>query len=250
MDIDYLGFIGACHSNTHVIVHPVDLPDRAWLVLPICSNCWQNHARKVHFLSDTEGVAPTAFKSLPAWDLGSWIPLSSLAELSQHLWAQPGFFLYVCVCMCFSFVCLFLCFLGGKCWFFILHFGLLVWFCLFVCFFIFFLNWYNIKAKCCYHLGRVSILRHWWDTRYSWDCRCWRRHWAIRVSTTAVCQQTQIQLEDVIATISSFLFKILQLNILYFSTAMILFQRCNIRTKGPKDKPQILHLTLIKPPFL
>jgi len=85
MDIDYLGFIGACHSNTRVLVHPEDLPDCAWLVLKICSNCWRNHARRVHFLSDSQRTAPTHFMPLLAWDTGPQIQLTSLAQLSQHL---------------------------------------------------------------------------------------------------------------------------------------------------------------------
>lgn len=85
MDIDYLGFIGACHSDTHMLVHPEDLPDFAWLVLPICSSYWQNSAWRVHFLSDTQCTASIGFKSLPAWIVRPWNQHSSLAALSPHL---------------------------------------------------------------------------------------------------------------------------------------------------------------------
>lgn len=100
MDIDYLGFIGACHSNTHILVHPEDLPNSARLVLPVCSNYWQNSGRRVHFLSDIllpQASSLQVFKSLPAWIVRPWNQLSSLAALSQHLhwcWYTLIFFFY------------------------------------------------------------------------------------------------------------------------------------------------------------
>lgn len=107
MDIAYLGFIGAGHSNTHVLVHPEDMPYFVWLVLPNCSNCWWNHARRVHFLSDAQHTALTDFKPLPAWDSGLWIHLSSLAVLSHHLWAQPVSVFWFCSVEVFLFCLLF-----------------------------------------------------------------------------------------------------------------------------------------------
>lgn len=101
-------------------MHPEDLLDSAWLILTVCSNFWQNHSRRVHFLSEAQCAAPTDLQPLPVWDLVPRIQLSSLEALSQDLWAQLVLIFYLII---FSP-----------------------------------LNWYNTKAKCSYCPERVSAI--------------------------------------------------------------------------------------------